>query len=60
MSRIDSPTIAACCQQDENLKQQPGDPQRKDLVVLMCAVCHRRHYELTIDPVDVGMVLKGF
>lgn len=41
-----------CCANPENRKTIED---RGDLIVQKCTVCGRRHFELTIDPVEVGI-----
>lgn len=41
-----------CCQQPEN--RETVD-QKDGLTVQKCVVCGRKHYELTVDPVKVGL-----
>jgi hypothetical protein len=43
-----------CCQVAENLEAQTVKP---DLVVKVCRACGCRHFELTVDPGQLG--LKG-
>lgn len=46
--------MEACCQDEANL----GEPQataREDLVVRICKVCGRRHFELNVDPLRLGV-----
>ena len=42
-----------CCEKPENL----GEPKevKEDLVVRVCAVCGRRHFELTVDPLHLNL-----
>lgn len=42
-----------CCLEDANLEEQ--DSERDDLVVRVCQVCGRRHFELNVDPFEVGV-----
>lgn len=45
-----------CCQDLEN-RSEPAhpDPERTDLTVTVCKVCGRRHFELTVDPLVIGV-----
>jgi hypothetical protein len=45
--------MAACCQQPENLKALPQT--RTDLIIRVCAVCGRRHFEVTMEPGRIGL-----
>ena len=40
-----------CCANPDNL----SDPkeEREDLVIRVCSVCGRRHFELTVDPLKL-------
>jgi hypothetical protein len=46
-----------CCLVAENLKLQssshPDVQNRKDLVLRICEVCGRRHFEATLDPLSL-------
>lgn len=44
-----------CCQDERNLGEPEATEQREDLVVRVCKVCERRHFELAVDPVKVGV-----
>lgn len=44
-----------CCEKPENLSE-PQATNRPDLVVRVCAVCGRRHFELTVDPLNLHIV----
>ena len=45
-----------CCENPEN-RETVED--RGDLTVQKCTVCDRKHYELTVDPVEVGVKGRG-
>lgn len=42
-----------CCQADTNLAPPEQVDDHDGLVVRVCQVCGARHFELTVDPVDV-------
>ena len=44
-----------CCQTKINLVAQPPDAARPDVTILVCAVCQRRHIEVTITPGVMGV-----
>jgi hypothetical protein len=48
-----TPKPNECCNKSENLKPQQLRP---DLVVNVCQVCGRRHFEMTVDPGKFGVV----
>jgi hypothetical protein len=48
--------MSPCCEQPENRETLE---RRGDLIVQKCKVCGRKHYELTLDPVEVGVKGKG-
>lgn len=41
-----------CCEQESNLK---AEKLSEDLVVKTCQVCECRHFELTVDPGQIGI-----
>lgn len=45
----------ACCRKPENLEPKRLRP---DVVINVCRVCGRKHYEVTIDPMKIGVVVK--
>jgi len=47
------PTIADCCSDEGNLEEQPDN--RPDVTVRKCRVCGRRHIEVTVDPMTIGV-----
>jgi hypothetical protein len=49
--------VKACCQNEANLVAQPQT--RPDLVVRICDVCGRRHFEATVDPGRLGLRLAA-
>lgn len=50
-----SPLRKECCANTENLER--FSTHKKDLVVDVCKVCQRRHFELTVDPGEFVMTL---
>lgn len=44
-----------CCENLENRSEPEVDPERPDIVVTRCLVCGRRHFELTVDPGELGI-----
>jgi len=44
-----------CCRREENMKMQDPDIMRPDLKLEICAVCGRRHFELSVDPGVIGV-----
>jgi hypothetical protein len=44
-----------CCENLENRSEPERDPERPDLTVTRCLVCGRRHFELEVDPLVVGV-----
>lgn len=42
-----------CCEKPENLVEEPSG--KPDLVLRRCAMCHCRHFELTVDPGIIGV-----
>jgi hypothetical protein len=47
------PKARACCQATENLELR--DSGKPDLELRVCRVCGARHFELTVDPVALGV-----
>ena len=47
-----------CCQIASNLKPDP-EQAKPGLVVNVCQVCNRRHFELTVDPGKFGLRLAS-
>lgn len=45
-----------CCQQPENREVVE---HRDKIIVQQCKVCGRKHYELMVDPVQVGVKGTG-
>jgi hypothetical protein len=45
--------IAECCKIPENLVLQPTD--RAELQIRICKECGRRHFELTVEPGEIGI-----
>ena len=55
--------MKACCADPENRRAGPGPrgyagEQREDEAVEHCSVCTCRHYELTVDPVHIGLTFN--
>jgi hypothetical protein len=46
-----------CCRVKENL--EPQDSSRPELTIVKCKVCGCRHFELTIETVEVGVTGQG-
>lgn len=44
-----------CCQKIENREPQPSD--KPDLTIFKCKFCGCRHFELSVDPGNLG--IKG-
>ena len=42
-----------CCRDEKNLSETVQE--RKDLVYRRCGVCGCRHFELTVDPGELGV-----
>ena len=42
-----------CCADRSNRVLQP--PEREDEKFERCGVCNRRHFEITVDPVKIGL-----
>ena len=47
--------VNKCCDKPENLVFD--EARQRDLIVRKCKVCGRRHYELSLDPVRLGLKL---
>jgi hypothetical protein len=47
-----------CCQEPDNLVLQPQDPTKPGLELRVCGACGRRHFELTVDPVELGLTVS--
>jgi hypothetical protein len=47
--------MESCCEDERNLGEPEQVEEREDLVVRVCQVCGRRHFEMTVDPVKVGV-----
>lgn len=41
-----------CCRVEENLEVRE---QSQDRVLRVCRVCGRRHFEMSVDPIKVGL-----
>jgi hypothetical protein len=60
---MDNDKINECCKDAKNLVEvnrtkaaNRMDPSQKGfLVTRNCAICHRNHYELNVDPIKIGM-----
>lgn len=53
-----------CCADPENRRPGPGPrglngAQREDETVEHCVVCTCRHYELTVDPLEIGLTFRS-
>jgi hypothetical protein len=46
--------VKDCCKLEENLELQPSD--KPELVIRKCRICQCRHFELTLDPAEIGLV----
>jgi hypothetical protein len=44
-----------CCAKPENLEEKPNT--RPDIILKVCKVCGRKHYEFNVDTIQLG--LKG-
>jgi len=42
-----------CCQKPENLELQPNN--RAELTIMVCKVCGCRHFELSVEPLQIGV-----
>jgi hypothetical protein len=49
--------MAECCAKLEN-RSEP-EQLGKDITVTRCLVCGRRHFEMGVDPVEVGIKFDG-
>jgi hypothetical protein len=49
--------MSPCCENPENRETVE---EREDLTVQRCKECGRRHYEVTLEPVEIGVKIKGF
>lgn len=51
--------VKDCCQRPENLRvithQEAGVGFNKDTVIKRCAVCQCRHFEMSVDPIPLGV-----
>jgi hypothetical protein len=55
--------METCCADPANRRPGPGPrgytgEPREDEAVEHCGVCTRRHYELTVDPLEIGLVFS--
>lgn len=48
-----------CCKLNENLVLADGESAKSDLIVRICKVCHKRHFELSVDKAELFGTLKG-
>ena len=48
--------MEACC---ENRENRLVLEKAKDRVVEQCSVCGRKHYEVTVDPIDFNVLMEG-
>ncbi len=44
-----------CCEDPENRTEPEPVDDRKDLTLTRCKVCGRRHFELAVDPGEIGL-----
>ena len=52
--------MRACCEDEQNLCEQPPDPKAPpNCVVRVCVVCGARHIEVTVDPIRFGVQAPG-
>ena len=56
MSAIDPVTEHDCFADPDNLEEQ--ETERADVAVRVCRVCGRRHIEVSVDPVELGVRLS--
>ena len=49
--------LHSCCKVESNLIEQESG--KEDLVLLICKICNRRHFELTIDPGHIGVKIAS-
>jgi hypothetical protein len=48
--------INACCEKPENLElRPPPEPAPEGLEMRVCRECGNRHFELTVDPIKLGL-----
>lgn len=52
---MDEPKLNECCAALENRSEPHSIDGREDLSYTVCEVCGRRHFELVVDPVQVGV-----
>jgi len=51
--QVETLAVVDCCADEENLEEQPTG--RPDVVVRKCRACGRRHIEVTVDPLTIGV-----
>ena len=49
--------MSACCEVPEN-RSEP-EQVKEDLTITRCTVCGRRHFELAVDPGQVGLKVSS-
>jgi hypothetical protein len=54
MTTIVNGILSTCCADKKNLVVKE---QRGDITIRVCVVCNRRHFELSVDTIPLG--LKG-
>jgi hypothetical protein len=54
MTTIVNGILSVCCSDKNNLVVKE---QRGDIIIRVCSICNRRHFELSVDPIQLG--LKG-
>jgi hypothetical protein len=50
--------VYACCEANTaagTLVEEPRDPERPEIIVRRCPECDRRHIEVELDPIVVGL-----
>ena len=47
-----------CCADLSNRNAPVAHEGREDLAVSTCKVCGRRHFELTVDPLEIGLAFS--
>lgn len=47
--------LQPCCADESNRTEPEKVDDRSDLVITKCTVCGRRHFELTVDPLTIGI-----
>ena len=52
-----SHSVNECCKEEDNLEIR--DSGKSDLILRVCKVCNRRHFELTINRGIFGIQIKA-